>query len=59
MTTHKLFTILCKCGWETGIGEEGQPLDDFIFHLRGATKQACPQCESKKLFVRNNNTRAP
>jgi hypothetical protein len=51
--TEKLYTILCKCGWETNIGEAGQPLDDFIFHLRGATKLSCPQCGAKKLFIKN------
>jgi hypothetical protein len=57
--TLKLYTIFCECGWETEIGEDGQPLDDFIFHLRGASSQPCPNCNSKKLLIRNNNSVAP
>jgi hypothetical protein len=49
----KLYTILCKCGWETDIGEDGQCLDDFIFHLRGTTQQPCPECGAKNLFIKN------
>lgn len=56
--TPKLYSILCKCGWETDIGEDGQRVDDFLFHLRGAANQPCPECGAKNLFIKNKQEQA-
>lgn len=49
----KIYTIFCKCGWSTGIGEHGQDVDDFLFFLGAGAKQPCPKCGVKKLFIKN------
>jgi hypothetical protein len=49
---NKLYTVFCKCGWNMGVGEHMQPVEDFFFLLGGADK-GCPICGGKT-FIKNN-----
>jgi hypothetical protein len=49
----KIYTLFCKCGWNMGIGDDCQKVDDFLFLLNGVAKQSCPTCGAKKLLIKN------
>ena len=58
MAGGKLYTVFCECGWQTDIGDDGQEVDDFLFHLRAACGKSCPDCGETKLFIKNKQKEA-